>query len=86
MLRFSIGIAAFCFAAAAPAASDPTPPPADAKPASQPAKRARLICIETATTGSRLSATKVCKTKAEWDRDSEDTFDRVQKALDRPNR
>ena len=47
-------------------------------------KPERLTCIERQTTGSRLHATKICKTRTEWERDGDDTFDQLQKAFDKP--
>jgi hypothetical protein len=38
----------------------------------------KVICRFVNTTGSRLSRNKECKTRAQWDRESEDTQDDIE--------
>jgi len=44
----------------------------------------RMICKSIHSTGSRLSTNRVCKTRSEWQRLSEETADALDQVRDRP--
>jgi hypothetical protein len=38
----------------------------------KPAAKEKIVCVDQAVTGSRLSKRRVCQTASEWERDSRD--------------
>lgn len=67
---------------ATPAAADA--PTGQAQPTAKPDKpEAKVICRFVNSTGSRLSRQKECKTRADWDRESEETQDDIARQSSR---
>lgn len=68
-------------AIAAPAAAVT---PSQGQPAAKPDKSSdKVVCRFVNSTGSRLSRQKECHTRAEWDRESEDTQDDIERQSQR---
>jgi hypothetical protein len=75
----------FLIAAVLLASAQPVADPQAATPVTPAPKKEKKICRTLNTTGSRLGGDRVCKTKAEWDADSEETRQQVERALDQPS-
>ncbi len=73
-------ILALILAASAPAQTSPTPSTPKAKP-----PRERLVCVETAVTGSHLSGARECHTAAAWAEIHRDSQDEVEMDRNRMN-
>jgi hypothetical protein len=82
MYRTAFLVAFAALISTAAAAAD-QPAPAQTAKAQKPEDK--IICRFTNTTGSRLIRDRECKTRAEWDRESDDTRDDFEQRAQRPS-